>query len=129
MSHRPARLRITVLAIAACGTVAAAAAAGAVSASTVVGRAPAAPLTAAIPPLTPRQLAGQRVIYSYSGLNPPAALLTLIRNGEAAGVIFFRGNISSPAQISRVITTLEKANASPRSNPVRAPLLLMTDQE
>ncbi|HEX4657335.1 MAG TPA: glycoside hydrolase family 3 N-terminal domain-containing protein [Streptosporangiaceae bacterium] len=128
MSHRPAR-RITVLAIAACGTVAAAAAAGAVSASTVVGRAPAAPLTAAIPRLTPRQLAGQRVIYSYSGLNPPAALLTLIRNGEAAGVIFFRGNISSPAQISRVIATLEKANASPRSNPVRAPLLLMTDQE
>ena len=128
MSHRPARLRATVLAIAACGTVAAAAAAGAVSAATVVGRAPASLLTAAIPRLTLPQLAGQRVIYSYSGLNPPAALLSLIRNGEAAGVIFFRGNISSPTQIRGVIRTLEAADAS-RSNPVRAPLLLMTDQE
>src|SRR5258708_22107636 len=27
------------------------------------------------------------------------------------------------------MTTLERANASPRTNPVRAPLLLMTDQE
>ena len=129
MSHRSARLRITALAIGACGAVATATAAGTVSASTVVGRAPASSLTAAIPRLTVAQRAGQRVIYSYSGLNPPAALLSLIRNGEAAGVIFFRGNISSPTQISRVMTTLERANASPRTNPVRAPLLLMTDQE
>src|SRR6202007_1748300 len=74
------------------------------------------------------QLAGQRVIYSYSGLNPPAVLLSLIRQGEAAGVIFFGQNISSKAQISAVIRTLEAADAS-QSNPVRAPLLLMTDQE
>jgi beta-N-acetylhexosaminidase len=128
MSHRSARLRITALAIAACGAVATATAAGTVSASTVVGRAPASSLTAAIPRLTVAQLAGQRVIYSYSGLNPPAALLSLIRQGEAAGVIFFGGNISSRAQISGVIRTLEAADAS-RGNPVRAPLLLMTDQE
>src|SRR5260370_19126004 len=129
MSHRSARLRITALAIGACGAVATETAAGTVGASTVVGRARASSLTAAIRGLTVGQRAGQRVIYSYSGLNPPAALLSLIRNGEAAGVIFFRGNISSPTQISRVMTTLERANASPRTNPVRAPLLLMTDQE
>jgi beta-N-acetylhexosaminidase len=78
--------------------------------------------------LTDRQLAGQRVIYSYSGLTPPARLLSLIRNGQAAGVIFFSGNISSRAQIASVARELEQANAS-RRNPVRLPLLLMTDQE
>ncbi len=80
------------------------------------------------PALSPQQLAGQRVIYSYSGLNPPARLISLIENGEAAGVIFFGQNIASRTQIAGVIKRLEQADASPR-NPVRAPLLLMTDQE
>lgn len=83
---------------------------------------------AALPALSPQQLAGQRVIYSYSGLNPPASLISLIQHGEAAGVIFFGQNISSKAQIAGVIKRLEQADASPL-NPVRAPLLLMTDQE
>ena len=127
MSHRSARLHVTAIAIAACGTVATLAA-GSIPASTAAVQAPAASRPAALPRLTLAQLAGQRVIYSYSGLNPPAVLLSLIRQGEAAGVIFFGQNISSEAQISGVIRTLEAANAS-RSNPVRAPLLLMTDQE
>ena len=67
-----------------------------------------------IPKLTARQLAGQRVIYSYHGLTPPASLLWLIRHGEAAGVIFFSGNISSPAQIAAVI------KSSSRPTPARA---------
>jgi beta-N-acetylhexosaminidase len=83
---------------------------------------------AALPGLSLAQLAGQRVIYSYGGLTPPPALLALIRHGEVAGVIFFGPNISSQGQIAGVITELEQANASPM-NPVRAPLLLMTDQE
>jgi beta-N-acetylhexosaminidase len=83
---------------------------------------------AALPSLSLAQLAGQRVIYSYGGLTPPPALLRLIRHGEVAGVIFFGPNISSQAQIAGVIAELERANASPL-NPVRAPLLLMTDQE
>ena len=78
--------------------------------------------------LSAQQLAGQRVIYSYAGLNPPASLISLIQHGEAAGVIFFGQNIASKAQIAAVIKRLEQANASPL-NPVRAPLLLMTDQE
>ena len=78
--------------------------------------------------LSPQQLAGQRVIYSYSGLTPPASLISLIKHGEAAGVIFFGQNISSKAQIAGVIKQLDQANASSR-NPVQAPLLLMTDQE
>ena len=45
-----------------------------------------------------------------------------------AGVIFFSGNIASAAQITGVIRQLDAADAAP-TNPVRAPLLLMTDQE
>jgi beta-N-acetylhexosaminidase len=103
------------------------AAAGASGAAGPAGQA-AAGAAAVIPRLTARQLAGQRVIYSYSGLTPPASLLSAIRHGEAAGVIFFSGNISSLAQIAGVTRELERADTS-RLNPVRAPLLLMTDQE
>jgi beta-N-acetylhexosaminidase len=78
--------------------------------------------------LSPAQLAGQRVIFSYAGLTPPATLLSLIARGEVAGVIFFKPNIASEAQISGVIRRLEAADAA-ATNPVRAPLLLMTDQE
>ena len=85
-------------------------------------------LAAALPRLSAQQLAGQRVIYSYSGLTPPASLISLIKHGEAAGVIFFGQNISSETQIAGVIRQLNRANAS-SLNPVRAPLLLMTDQE
>jgi beta-N-acetylhexosaminidase len=85
-------------------------------------------LAAALPRLSAQQLAGQRVIYSYGGLTPPSSLISLIRHGEAAGVIFFGQNISSEAQIAGVIRQLNRANASSQ-NPVRAPLLLMTDQE
>ena len=85
-------------------------------------------LAAVLPGLSAQQLAGQRVIYSYAGLTPPSSLISLIRHGEAAGVIFFGQNISSVAQIAGVIRQLNRANAS-SLNPVRAPLLLMTDQE
>ncbi len=76
--------------------------------------------------LTPQQLAGQRVVYSYTGLTPPQALIQRIQAGQAAGVIFFGDNISSEAQIGSVITELRRADAM---SPVKAPLLLMTDQE
>ena len=79
--------------------------------------------------LSARQLAGQRVIYSYGGLTPPVSLLRLIRQGDAGGVIFFAGNYKSRPQFTAAVRELEAANAS-TSNPARAyPLLLMTDQE
>jgi beta-N-acetylhexosaminidase len=76
--------------------------------------------------LTLQQLAGQRVIYSYSGLTPPASLLGAIRRGRVAGVIFFSQNISSRSQIRAVASELQAAAAH---SPVKLPLLLMTDQE
>jgi len=76
--------------------------------------------------LTVAQLAGQRVIYSYSGLQPPRDLFERIRQGEAAGVIFFAPNIASVGQLRRVVRELQAAG---ESSPVKAPLLMMTDQE
>jgi beta-N-acetylhexosaminidase len=89
---------------------------------------PPAGVPSVIQRLSNTQLAGQRVIYSYRGLTPPPALLRAIRRGQAAGVIFFAANVSSPAQLAGVSRQLQRADAS-RRNPVRAPLLLMTDQE
>ncbi|MGD0559415.1 MAG: glycoside hydrolase family 3 N-terminal domain-containing protein [Streptosporangiaceae bacterium] len=82
--------------------------------------------SAASPALTPRQLAGQRVIYSYTGLTVPDSLLDQIKAGLAGGVIFYGDNISSLSQIAAAINELEKARLA---SPVKTPLLLMTDQE
>jgi beta-N-acetylhexosaminidase len=76
--------------------------------------------------LTPRQLAGQRVIYSYPGLTPPQSLIKRIKAGEAAGVIFFKENVQSTSQLTSVAKRLQSAAAQ---SPVHEPLLLMTDQE
>ncbi len=84
--------------------------------------------SASAPALSSLQMAGQRIIYSYTGPTPPASLLALIGHGEAAGVIFFSDNIASRAQLRAVVRTLQHADQNP-DNPVRAPLLLMTDQE
>lgn len=78
------------------------------------------------PGLTALQRAGQRIVYSYHGLTPPASLLQHIRDGEAAGVIFFGENIASTTQLASVIGQLRQAQ---RDSPVHEPLLLMTDQE
>ena len=85
--------------------------------------------SAVISNLSPEQLAGQRVIYSYNGLSAPAGLLDLIRHGDVGGVIFFSFNVSSPGQLRGVIAQMVKANDA-ATNPLRSyPLLLMTDQE
>lgn len=76
--------------------------------------------------MSSRQLAGQRVVYSYPGLTPPDELLQLIAAGEVAGVIFFGENIDSHAQIAAVIQQLRAAQ---QQSPNSQPLLLMTDQE
>src|ERR1700683_463830 len=81
-----------------------------------------------LPKLNATQLAGQRVIYSYTGPNPPTQLINLIKAGDAAGVIFFSDNVQSISQMAAVSAQLQQADKSP-SNPVRLPLLLMTDQE
>src|SRR6266545_7066010 len=84
------------------------------------------PATSAALTLNDWALAGQHVIYSYSGLTAPSGLLERIRLGQVAGVIFFGSNISSKTQIASVIKQFEQAAFS---SPVQAPLLLEVDQE
>jgi beta-N-acetylhexosaminidase len=76
--------------------------------------------------LSTQQLLGQQIVYAYSGVIPPPALLSRIREGEAGGVIFFEPNIPNTAVLMNAVRQLQAANAH---SPVRAPLLLMTDQE
>ncbi|HEY7429948.1 MAG TPA: glycoside hydrolase family 3 N-terminal domain-containing protein [Streptosporangiaceae bacterium] len=76
--------------------------------------------------LTPQQLAGQRVIFSFSGDTPPASLLQQISAGEAAGVIILTQNVNTTSQVSSAIQQLVSAN---QASPVASPLLIMTDQE
>jgi beta-N-acetylhexosaminidase len=82
--------------------------------------------TAAVQKLSLQQLAGQRIVYAYAGLQPPASLLAAVRAGEAGGVIFFANNISSARQLAAVISQLQHASVA---SPVHARLLMMTDQE
>lgn len=87
---------------------------------------PALPAPAPPDELTVPQLAGQRVVYSYPGPTPPPELLEEIRQGRAAGVIFFAENIAAPEQFGQAVAQLRQAQ---RESPVHLPLLLMTDQE
>jgi beta-N-acetylhexosaminidase len=78
------------------------------------------------PVLTDAQLAGQHVVFPFAGRTPPRALLARIRRGEAAGVIFLGANLGTPAQVRALTRALRRV---PRPAAVRAPLLLMVDQE
>jgi beta-N-acetylhexosaminidase len=126
----------TMLALAVCAVTGGAPAAGAgtvaglvkpAAAGTAAGQLlrTARPGAATLPQLDDWQLAGQHIIYSYSGLTPPSGLLTRICEGQVAGVIFFGQNISSPTQIAGVIRQLNQADACP-GNPVHEPLILET---
>ncbi|BCJ29416.1 glycoside hydrolase family 3 N-terminal domain-containing protein [Actinocatenispora sera] len=78
--------------------------------------------------LSPRQQAGQRVIWSYPGLTPPQELFDAIRAGLVGGVIFFGENIdrNDRSQIQGVTSALAQAQVD---SGIRYPMLIMTDQE
>jgi hypothetical protein len=68
-------------------------------------------------PLTAEQLAGQHVVFPFAGRTPPRALLTRIRRGETAGVIFLGSNLGTPAQVRALTRTLRRV---PRPAGLRA---------
>ena len=76
--------------------------------------------------LTPEQLAGQRVVVGFGGVEPPAALRRMVREGRVTGVILFAENLSSQTAARRLIGDLQ---AIPRPAGLRDPLLVMVDQE
>jgi beta-N-acetylhexosaminidase len=76
--------------------------------------------------LTPAQLAGQRVVYGFPGTTPPAELEARIRRGEAGAVLLLGGNI---AGIEGARALVRRLQSIPRPAGLRAPLLVMVDQE
>ncbi|HYF25432.1 MAG TPA: glycoside hydrolase family 3 N-terminal domain-containing protein [Baekduia sp.] len=76
--------------------------------------------------LTLRQAIGQRFVFPFSGTTPPRGLERRIRRGEAAGVVLFGRNVRSVAQVRRTVRRLQ---AIPRPRGLRAPLLVLVDQE
>ena len=76
--------------------------------------------------LTARQLVGQTMVFSYDGTSPPAGLRRRIARGEAAGIILFADNVGTRA---RLRATMRGLQAIRRPAALRAPLLVMIDQE
>lgn len=76
--------------------------------------------------LSAAQLMGQMSISSFDGTVPPAALRERIRRGELAGVIFYMSNVTTRAALGATVRSLQ---AIPRPAGLRAPLLILLDQE
>jgi beta-N-acetylhexosaminidase len=76
--------------------------------------------------LSAAQLAGQRIVYAYAGLQPPPSLLAAIRAGEAGGVILFSNNFANRTQLRSAVAELQRTALA---SPVHERLLIMTDQE
>jgi beta-N-acetylhexosaminidase len=88
--------------------------------------APLLPQVRAAADLTPRQLAGQRIVCGFDGRSAPASLLGAISAGELAGVILFDDNVRSRAQVSRMAAAIQ---ATDRPPGLRDPVLISVDQE
>ena len=76
--------------------------------------------------LSASQLAGQRIVLGFSGVQPSAAVERMVRSGAVAGVILFDDNLPSRVAGRGLIEDLQ---AIPRPRGLRDPLLVMTDQE
>ena len=66
------------------------------------------------------------MIFAYDDLQPPPTLRRRIARGEAAGVILFARNVRSAGQVRSAMRSLQ---AIDRPRGLRAPLIVMVDQE
>lgn len=76
--------------------------------------------------LDPAELAGQRLIAGWDGVEPPRGLRRLIADGRLAGLILFEDNIPTRGLARRSIRSLQRIE---RPEGLREPLLVMVDQE
>lgn len=76
--------------------------------------------------LSPKLLAGQRVVVGVNGTSVDSGLRAAIKEGRVAGVVLFAGNFPTRAAGARLIARLQ---AIPRPPKLRDPLLIMVDQE
>ncbi len=72
------------------------------------------------------QLAGQRLVAGLGGDGLTPRLRAAIRRGRLAGVVLFAEDLPSRAAARRLIASLQRI---PRPPALRAPLLVMVDQE
>jgi beta-N-acetylhexosaminidase len=73
-----------------------------------------------------KQLAGERILTGLHGTSITPELAAAIGAGRIAGVVLFAENLPSRAAGKRLIAELQRI---PRPPKLRAPLLVMTDQE
>ena len=71
--------------------------------------------------LSLRRQAGQLVVMRFNGPGPPAYVPRALKAGRAAGVILFKDNIASQADLKRLVRTLQRAAGGSA--------LVSTDQE
>jgi beta-N-acetylhexosaminidase len=127
----PARRRLIALAAAAClalvvGVVVGAGAGGdggrgEPAPRPAAKRAPPKPAVRAARGLSLRRQAGQLVVMRFNGAGPPAYVERALRAGRAAGVILFKDNIASQADLGRLVRALQRAAGGSA--------LVTTDQE
>jgi beta-N-acetylhexosaminidase len=82
-------------------------------------------LASAAPQPTLAQLIGQRLVVRVDGTSASASLVARARRGEIGGVIFFRNNFSSAANLRSTVRALRQAAA----RGGRPKLLIAVDQE
>ena len=70
-----------------------------------------------------RRACGQLLSIGFDGLTAPTELLDRIARSEVGGVMLFRPNIESPAQVAALVLALRHAS------PPAAPLVVSVDQE
>jgi beta-N-acetylhexosaminidase len=63
----------------------------------------------AVDRLTIDQQVGRMVILRFQGTQPPGYVRRVLRQGRAAGVILFRDNVVSPAQLRELTRTVQEA--------------------
>lgn len=92
-----------------------------------LGDGPSEPRRTAADRLSPRLLAGQRIVLGFDGTSLPDTVAEAIRDGKAAGVILFADNFAGSRDASRRL--ISRLQSIPHPTAGRDPLLIMTDQE
>lgn len=68
-----------------------------------------------------REKVGRMLLVGFEGLHPPDYILEWLAEGRIGGVIFFARNVESPAQVARLVRSVQSA--------ARHPPLIAIDQE
>ena len=77
-------------------------------------------------PLTIEEAIGQKLMLTFTGLEPSAAILATLARQQVGGVTLFRAdNVESPAQVRALTTALQRA-AEAAGQPR---LIIAADQE